>query len=73
MKGDALVPMTTDWADQVAEKLIDEFVAYEGPDDLLRFQRSIAEALRAARSSDPKSGPDTGARKLKGRASGKHR
>ena len=62
-----------DWADREAEHIVDKFVAYEGPDDLLRLQQSIAAALRAARSSDPNAPPDTGAKRSKGRASGKHR
>lgn len=37
-----------DWAELKAEALIDAFVADEGPDDLLRLQVAIAEALRDA-------------------------
>ena len=33
------------WADKEAEKMLDDFVAYEGADDLLRLQQAIARAL----------------------------
>jgi hypothetical protein len=37
--------MMDDWADREAEKIIDAFVAYDGPDDLLRLQQAITLAL----------------------------
>jgi hypothetical protein len=37
--------MMDDWAEREAEKIIDAFVAYDGPDDLLRLQQAIASAL----------------------------
>ena len=36
------------WAEREAETIIDAFVAYEGPDDLLRLQHAIAAALHRA-------------------------
>jgi len=42
-----------DWADQQAENIIDDFVAYDGPDDLLRLQESIALAIRQASTPAP--------------------
>jgi len=34
-----------DWADQEAEKILDEFVANAGPDDLLKLHEAIVRAL----------------------------
>jgi hypothetical protein len=36
------------WAEKEAEKLLDDFVDYEGADDLLRLQNAIAQALSRA-------------------------
>ena len=33
------------WAELEAEKIVDAFVAYEGPDDLLKLQTAIAHTL----------------------------
>ncbi|MDQ6733556.1 MAG: hypothetical protein M3Z35_05475 [Nitrospirota bacterium] len=33
------------WADQEAEKILDEFVANEGSDDLLKLHEAIVQAL----------------------------
>jgi hypothetical protein len=33
------------WSEKEAEKILDEFVAYEGADDLLKLQQAIAHAL----------------------------
>ena len=33
------------WAEKEAEKILDDFAAYEGADDLLRLQQAIAQAL----------------------------
>ena len=33
------------WAEQEAEKILDAFLAYKGPDDLLLLQRAIAAVL----------------------------
>jgi hypothetical protein len=33
------------WAELEAEKIVDAFVAYEGPDDLLKLQTAIARTL----------------------------
>jgi hypothetical protein len=33
------------WVDRGAERIVDAFVADEGPDDLLRLQRAIANAM----------------------------
>jgi hypothetical protein len=38
----------TDWAEKQADAIVDDFVADEGPDDLLRLQQAIANALRLA-------------------------
>ena len=37
-----------DWADQEAEKILDEFVANEGSDDLLKLHEAIVRALYQA-------------------------
>lgn len=37
-----------DWAEQQAEAIVDTFVADQGPEDLLRLQQAIANALRQA-------------------------
>ena len=34
-----------DWADREAENILDAFLAYKGPDDLLVLQRAIAAVL----------------------------
>ncbi len=34
-----------DWAEREAEKILDAFLAYEGPDDFLLLQEDIAAAL----------------------------
>jgi len=44
--------MLKDWAEEEAEAIVDQFVADEGPDDLLRLQTAIAAALRKARAHD---------------------
>ena len=33
------------WAEKEAEKILDDFAAYEGADDLLKLQQAIARAL----------------------------
>ena len=33
------------WAELEAEKIVDAFVAYDGPDDLLKLQAAIARTL----------------------------
>ena len=33
------------WAEKASEKILDDFAAYEGADDLLRLQQAIARAL----------------------------
>lgn len=33
------------WAEKEAEKILDDFAAYEGADDLLKLQQAIAHAL----------------------------
>lgn len=40
--------MLNDWAEKEAEAIVDDFVADEGQDDLLRLQTAIAVALRKA-------------------------
>ena len=40
--------MSNDWAEGEAEAIVDQFVADERPDDLLRLQTAIAVALRKA-------------------------
>lgn len=43
--------VTGGWADKQAERIIDTFLGYEGPDDLLRLKDDIEQALcRAYRS-----------------------
>jgi hypothetical protein len=37
-----------DWADREAEKILDAFLAYEGPDDLLMLQHELVAAQRFA-------------------------
>lgn len=37
--------MMDNWAEREAEKIIDAFVAYDGPDDFLQLQQAIAAAL----------------------------
>jgi hypothetical protein len=37
-----------DWAERKAEKILDAFLAYEGPDDLLLLQQAIAAELNRA-------------------------
>lgn len=46
------ITMLKDWAEEEAEAIVDQFVADEGPDDLLRLQTAIAAALRKARAHD---------------------
>ena len=36
------------WAEKEADRILDDFVAYEGPDDLLKLQQAIARALSRA-------------------------
>jgi hypothetical protein len=38
----------TDWADNEAERIVDDFVANESSEDLLRLQEAIAAAIRDA-------------------------
>jgi len=45
MKG---LSIMSDWAEQQAETIVDAFVADQGPEDLLRLQQAIANALRRA-------------------------
>ena len=33
------------WAELEAEKIVDAFVAYDGPDDLLKLQAAIARTI----------------------------
>jgi hypothetical protein len=35
-----------DWADREAAEIVDEFVANQGSEDLLKLQHSIAAAIR---------------------------
>lgn len=37
-----------DWASKVADKILDDFVSYEGSDDLVQLHVAIAHALEEA-------------------------
>lgn len=39
------------WASKLAEKILDDFVSYEGSDDLIKLHSSIAQALEHAYES----------------------
>jgi hypothetical protein len=48
------------WADREAETILDAFLAYEGPDDLVLLQQGIVAALfRAYESGRDGETPDT--------------
>jgi len=38
----------TDWADNEAERIVDDFVANDSSEDLLQLQEAIAAAIRDA-------------------------
>jgi hypothetical protein len=40
-----------DWADRQAETIVDDFLSYRGPNDLLWLQRAIAAALCRAKEA----------------------
>jgi hypothetical protein len=40
--------VSRDWPERQAESIIDEFMADGSPEDLLRLEQAIAEALRQA-------------------------
>lgn len=39
------------WASKLAEKILDDFVSYEGSDDLIKLHVAIAQALERAYES----------------------